>query len=86
MYAEVTRDQFAFTGEAIIHQPTGAEFTPVLGHVDSVLIWTGEIGRKQPSGEVYRYAEVMKMMRKLWRERSACCTSVDQGAAANCKH
>jgi hypothetical protein len=67
MYAKVTKDQFEFNGEAIIHQPTGAEFTPVLGHADSMLIWTGDIGRMQPSGEIYRYAEVMKMMKTVWR-------------------
>ena len=68
MYAQVTRDQFEINGGAITHRPTGAEFTPVLGHKDSVLIWTGEIGRMLPSGEAYRYAEVMRMMRTLWHE------------------
>ena len=68
MFAQVTRDQFEIREEAIIHRPTGAEFTPVMGHAESVLIWTGEIGRRLLSGEVYRYADVMLMMKKLWRE------------------
>jgi hypothetical protein len=37
---------------AIIHTPTGAEFTPVLGHADSVLIWTGEIGNGLSGGDI----------------------------------
>ena len=45
-----------------------AEFTPVLGHAESVLIWTGEIGRKLWSSEIYRYADVMVTMKKVWRE------------------
>ncbi len=68
MYATVTRDQFEIRDEAIIHIATGAEFTPVLGHAESVLIWTGEIGRKLWSGEIYRYADVMMTMKKVWRE------------------
>jgi hypothetical protein len=66
MYAQVTRDQFEIKDEAIIHTPTGAEFIPVLGHADSVLIWTGEIGNW--SGDVYQYADLMVMMKKLWSE------------------
>jgi hypothetical protein len=68
MFAQVTRDQFEIKDDAIVHTPTGAEFTPVMGHAESVLIWTGEIGRRLWSGEVYRYADVMLMMKKLWRE------------------
>jgi hypothetical protein len=68
MYAQVTRDQFEIKDEAIIHTPTGAEFTPVVGAEDSVLVWTGEIGNRLWSGEVYQYADVMVMMKKLWRE------------------
>jgi hypothetical protein len=51
MYTQVTRDQFQINDEVIIHRPTGAEFTPTLGHADSVTIWTGEIGNRLPSGE-----------------------------------
>jgi hypothetical protein len=68
VYAQVTRDQFEIKDEAIIHTPTGAEFTPILGHAGSVLIWTGEIGNRLWSGDVYQYADVIVMMKKLWRE------------------
>ena len=57
MFAQVARDQFEIKEDAIIHTPTGAEFTPVMGHAESVLIWTGEIGNRLWSGEVYRYAD-----------------------------
>ena len=68
MYAQVTRDQFQINDELIIHRPTGAEFTPTLGHADSVTIWTGEVGSRLPSGDAYRYADVLAMMRSFWRE------------------
>ena len=69
MYTRVTRGQFQINDEAIIHGPTGAEFTPTLGQADSVTIWTGDIGNRLPSGEAYRYADVLAMMRTLWRDR-----------------
>ena len=68
MYAQVTRDQFQISDELVTHRPTGAEFTPTLGHADSVTIWTGEVGNRLPSGDAYRYADVLAMMRTLWRE------------------
>jgi hypothetical protein len=68
MYTQVARDQFQDNDEVIIRRPTGAEFTPTLGHADSVTIWTGEIGNRLPSGEAYRYADVMALMKTLWRE------------------
>lgn len=68
MYAQVTRDQFEISDELVIHRPTGAEFTPTLGYADSVTIWTGEVGNRLPSGEAYLYADVLAMMRTLWRE------------------
>ena len=66
MFAQVARDQFEIKEDAIIHTPTGAELTPVMGQAESVLIWTGEIGNRLWSGEVYRYADVILMMKKLW--------------------
>jgi hypothetical protein len=39
-----------------------------MGHAESVLIWTGEIGNRLWSGEIYRYADVILMMKKVWRE------------------
>jgi hypothetical protein len=71
MYAKVMPDQFEINHESIIHKPTGAEFTPVLGVGDSIVVWTGEIGRSLPDGEVYRYVDVLTMMRRLWGELSA---------------
>ncbi len=71
MFAQVARDQFEIKEDAIIHTPTGAEFTPVMGHAESVLIWTGEIGNRLWSGEVYRYADVILMMKKLWGGKSS---------------
>ena len=71
MFAQVSRDQFEIKEDAIIHTPTGAEFTPVMGHAESVLIWTGEIGNRLWSGEVYRYADVILMMKKLWGGKSS---------------
>jgi hypothetical protein len=68
MYTQVMRDQFQITEEGIVHGPTGAEFTPTLSYAESVTVWTGEIGKTLPSGESYRYADVVMMMRTLWRE------------------
>ena len=68
MYAKVMRDQFQFRDESIVHMPTGAEFTRVVGNGDSMLIWTGDTGRTLPDGAVYRYAEVLAMTKRLWRE------------------
>jgi hypothetical protein len=66
MYAKVMREQFERRDESIIHTPTGAEFTPVLDAEDSIMVWTGDIGRRSlPDGLVYRYAEVLAMMKKL---------------------
>jgi len=70
MYAKVMRHQFQVKDESIIHTPTGAEFTPVDADSESIVIWTGEIGKTLPDGAVYRYAEVLAMMRKVWRETS----------------
>ena len=61
----VTRDQFEVKDDTFIHTPTRAEFTP---HSDTVLVWTGDLGRRLPSGEVFDYAEVLTMMRTVWRE------------------
>ena len=34
MYAQVMRDQFQITEEVIVHEPTGAEFTPTLSYAE----------------------------------------------------
>jgi hypothetical protein len=38
---------------------------------DSVIVWTGDIGQKLPSGEMYWYDDVLYMMRTVWRESCA---------------
>jgi hypothetical protein len=65
MFAKVIRDQFERRDESIIHTPTGAEFTPVLGVEGSVIVWTGNIGRRLPDGLVYHYEEVLGMVKEL---------------------
>ena len=66
MNTQVNRSQFEIKGTRVVHSPTGAEFTPQAG--DSVIVWTGDIGQKLPSGDVYRYGDVLDMMRTVWRE------------------
>jgi hypothetical protein len=68
MHTKVMRDQFEIKDGAIIHTPTGAEFTPVTGTLDSILIWTGEIGSILQTGERYRYADVFAVMKTIWQQ------------------
>jgi hypothetical protein len=66
MYAKVMPNQFQVKEDSIVHTPTGAEFTPVAG--ESMVIWTGDIGRALPDGAVYCYADVLAMTKRVWRE------------------
>ena len=68
MYAQVMRHQFEIQDGSIIHTPTGAEFTPTSGSAESLTVWTGDLGRRLPSGEIYGYAEVLVAIKALWRE------------------
>lgn len=68
MYTKVMRNQFEIKDGAMIHTPTGAEFTPVTGTLDSILIWTGDIGGIMPTGERYRYADVFAVMKEIWQQ------------------
>jgi hypothetical protein len=68
MYTKVIRDQFEIKDGAIIHTPTGAEFTPVTGIPDSILIWTGDIGSILQTGERYLYADVFAVMKMFWQQ------------------
>jgi hypothetical protein len=52
MYTKVIRNQFEIKEGTIIHTPHGAEFTPVTGTADSILIWTGEIGAVTDRGAI----------------------------------
>ena len=66
MHTQANRSQFEIKGPTVLHTPTGAEFIPQVG--DSVVVWTGDIGQKLPSGDVYRYHDVLDVMRTVWRE------------------
>jgi hypothetical protein len=66
MHTRATRSQFEIKDTVVIHTPTGAEFISQSG--DSVLVWTGDIGQKLPSGDVYQYRDVLDVMRTVWRE------------------
>jgi hypothetical protein len=68
VFAQVMRHQFEVRDESIIHTPTGAEFAPISGTADSLMVWTGEIGTRLASGEVYVYADVLAAMKTLWSE------------------
>jgi len=67
---KVTRDQFEVRDDLIVHTPTGAEFTPHSKREESLLVWTGEIGRRLSSGAIYQYDDVLAVMKTVWRERS----------------
>jgi hypothetical protein len=77
MHTRVNRSQFEIKDTTVVHIPTGAEFMPQVG--DSVIVWTGDIGQKLPSGEVYRYGDVLDMMRAVWRES---CSRLEPASAA----
>jgi hypothetical protein len=64
MYTKVMRDHFEIKDGAMI----GAEFTPVTGTLDSILIWTGDIGGILPTGERYRYADVFAVVKTIWQQ------------------
>ena len=68
MYSRVTRDQFEIRNGVFIHMPTQAEFMPNSNHEDSLLAYTGHIGRCLEGGERFEYNEVLRTMRGLWRE------------------
>ena len=67
-YTHVMRNQFEIKDGSIIHTPTGAEFTPVTGTRDSILIWTGDIGSVLQTGERYRYADVFAVIKAIWQQ------------------
>ena len=75
MYTPVRRDQFDTRGDTIIHAPTGAEFTANPSSRDSFIIWTGELGRHLPSGDRYSYADVLALVKSIWRE--GACTDLE---------
>jgi hypothetical protein len=68
IYTKVMCDQFELKDGSIIHTPTGAEFTPVTGTPDSILIWTGDIGSLLQTGERFLYADVFAVMKTIWQQ------------------
>ncbi len=68
MFTRATRTQFELKDGVFIHEPTQAEFTPHPNREGSFLIWTGNIGALLPGGERYEYADVLAMMKTVWRE------------------
>ena len=63
MYTRVTKDQFEIRDGVYIHTPTEAEFAPNPSSEGSMLIYTGNIGSKLASDELFAYAEVLQVMR-----------------------
>jgi hypothetical protein len=74
MYTHVTRDQFEIREGVYVHKPTQAEFTPNPNSEGSLLIYTGSIGSRLANGELFNYAEVFAMMKRLWGEASLADT------------
>jgi len=70
MYTRATKDQFKIRDGVYIHTPTEAEFTPNPHSEGSMVIYTGNIGSKLASGELFAYAEVLQAMKALWEEVS----------------
>ena len=70
MYTRATKDQFKIRDGVYIHTPTEAEFAPNPHSEGSMVIYTGNIGSKLASGELFAYAEVLEMMKVLWEEVS----------------
>jgi hypothetical protein len=77
MYTCVTSDQFEIRDGVFIHMPTQAEFTPNSNDEDSLLVYTGRIGRRLEGGERFEYNEVLRMMRGLWREMPLTAAGVE---------
>jgi hypothetical protein len=82
MYTRVTKDQFEIQDGICIHTPTQAEFAPNPNSEGSMLIYTGNIGSKLASGELFAYAEVLQVMKVLWEEVSRHQTRVAEAVLA----
>jgi len=70
MYTRVTKEQFEIRHGVYIHTPTEAEFAPNPNSEGSMLIYTGNIGSKLASGQLFAYSEVLHMAKILWEEVS----------------
>jgi len=60
MYTRVTKEQFEIRDGVYIHIPTEAEFAPNPNRGGSMLIYTGGIGARLASGDLFYY-EVLKV-------------------------
>jgi hypothetical protein len=70
MYTRVTKEQFQIRDGVYIHTPTDAEFAPNPNSEGSMVIYTGNIGARLASGDLFAYAEVLNVMKTLWEEVS----------------
>jgi hypothetical protein len=70
VYTRVTKEQFEIRDGVYIHTPTDAEFAPNPNSEGSMVIYTGCIGAKLASGDLFDYAEILKVMRSLLEEVS----------------
>jgi hypothetical protein len=82
MYTRVTKDQFEIRDGVCIHTPTQAEFAPNPNSEGSMLIYTGNIGSKLASGELFAYAEVLQVMKTLWKDVSQHQATVAEAVLA----
>jgi len=82
MYTRVTKDQFEIRDGAYTHTPTGAEFAPNPNSEGSMLIYTGNIGSKLASGDLFAYDDVLKVMKALWEQVSRHQARVTEAAFA----
>jgi hypothetical protein len=57
MYTRVTKEQFQIRDGVCIHTPTDAEFAPNPNSEGSMVIYTGNIGSRLVSGQLFAYAE-----------------------------
>ena len=70
MYTRVTKEQFQIRDGVYIHTPTDAEFAPNPNSEGSMVIYTGSIGARLANDDLFHYAEVLKVMRRLLEEVS----------------
>jgi hypothetical protein len=82
MYTRVTKEQFEIRDGLYTHIPTGAEFAPNPNSEGSMLIYTGNIGPKLASGELFAYAEVLQVMKALREEVSRAQARVAEAVLA----
>jgi hypothetical protein len=65
-----------------IHTPTEAEFAPNPSSEGSIVIYTGNIGSRLASGQLFAYAEVLRVMKVLWQEISQDQATVAEAVLA----